>query len=50
MTMVRMQWIGSSVLGLSLLLQGCVAGSSDLQYHLALETDPSDQTPKCTVC
>jgi hypothetical protein len=31
------------------LLQGCVAWSSDLQYHLALEADPSDQKPGCTL-
>jgi len=49
MAMVQMQWIGSSVLGLCLLLQGCAIGSSDLQYHLALETDPADQKPDCTV-
>jgi hypothetical protein len=35
MTTVRMQWIGTPVLGLCLLLQGCAVGSSDLQYHLA---------------
>jgi hypothetical protein len=49
MTMVRMQWIGSSVLGFCLLLQGCAASSSDLQYHLALETDSTGQKPDCTV-
>ena len=47
--MVRIQWIGSLLIGLCLLLQGCVAGSSDLQYHLALEADPSDQKPGCTL-
>ena len=47
--MVRIQWIGSLLIGLCLLLQGCVVGSSDLQYHLALETDPSDQKPDCTL-
>ncbi len=49
MAMVRIQWIGSLLIGLCLLLQGCVVGSSDLQYHLALETDPSDQKPDCTL-
>ena len=47
--MVRIQWSGSLLVGLCLLLQGCVAGSSDLQYHLALEADPSDQKPGCTL-
>jgi hypothetical protein len=46
MTVARMQWIGSSVLGLCLLLQGC---ASDLQYHLALETESAGQKPGCTV-
>jgi hypothetical protein len=49
MTMERMQWIGVSVLGLCLLLQGCASRSSDLQYHLALEPDPAGQKPDCTV-
>ena len=49
MMTIRMQWIGASVLGLCLLLQGCAARSSDLQYHLALETDPAGQKPDCTV-
>ncbi len=49
MTKVRMQWLGSSVLGIRLLLQGCAVGSSDLQYHLALEADPSGSKPDCTV-
>jgi hypothetical protein len=49
MTMERMQWIGASVLGFCLLLQGCAARSSDLQYHLALETDPAGQKLDCTV-
>lgn len=49
MTMERMQWIGASVLGLCLLLQGCAARSSDLQYHLALETDPAGQKLDCAV-
>lgn len=49
MTRVRMQWLGTSILGLGLLLQGCAVGSSDLQYHLALESDPSTQKPECTV-
>ncbi|RPH79621.1 MAG: hypothetical protein EHM80_07420, partial [Nitrospiraceae bacterium] len=46
MKMVQIQWIGSSILGLCLLLQGC---ASDLQYHLALEADPTDSKPDCTV-
>jgi hypothetical protein len=46
MTMARIQWFGSSVLGLCLLLQGC---ASDLQYHLALETESTSQKPHCTV-
>jgi hypothetical protein len=46
MKMIRRQWIGLSVLGLCLLVQGC---ASDLPYHLALETDPADQKPGCTV-
>ena len=45
----RMQWIGTPVLGLCLLLQGCAVGSSDLQYHLALDTDPAGQKSDCTV-
>ena len=49
MTRVRMQWLSISILGLGLLLQGCAVGSSDLQYHLALESDPSTQKPECTV-
>ena len=49
MTRVRMQWLGTSILGLGLLLQGCAVGSSDLRYHLALESDPSTQKPECTV-
>ncbi len=49
MAMVRIRWIGSLFIGLCLLLQGCAVGSSDLQYHLALETDPSDQKPGCTL-
>jgi len=49
MTMVRMQWIGFPVMGLFLLLQGCAVGSSDLQYHLALDTEPAGQEPDCTV-
>ena len=49
MTRVRMQWLGTSILGLGLLLQGCVVGSSDLQYHLALDTDSADQKSGCTV-
>ena len=49
MTRVHMQWLGTSILGLGLLLQGCAVGSSDLQYHLALESDPSTQKPECTV-
>jgi hypothetical protein len=49
MTTVRMQWIGTPVLGLCLLLQGCAVGSSDLQYHLALDTDPAGQKSDCTV-
>ncbi len=49
MTVVQMRWIGSFILGLCLLSQGCAVGSSDLQYHLALETDPSDQKPDCTL-
>ena len=49
MAMVRIQWIGSLLIGLCLLSQGCAVGSSDLQYHLALETDPSDQKPDCTL-
>jgi hypothetical protein len=44
-----MQWIGTPVLGLCLLLQGCAVGSSDLQYHLALVTDPAGQKSDCTV-
>ncbi len=49
MTMVQMQWFGTSILGLCLLLQGCVVGASDLQYHLALEADASGSKPDCTV-
>src|SRR4029077_5965620 len=49
MTTVRMQWIGTPVLGLCLLLQGCAVGSPDLQYHLALDTDPAGQKSDCTV-
>ena len=49
MAVFRMQWIGSSILGRCLLLQGCAVGSSDLQYHLALETDSTVQRPDCTV-
>jgi len=49
MTTVWMQWIGTPVLGLCLLLQGCAVGSSDLQYHLALDTDPAGQKSNCTV-
>ena len=49
MTTVRMQWIGTPVLGLCLLLQGCAVWSSDLQYHLALDTDPAGQKSDCTV-
>jgi hypothetical protein len=49
MMVFRMQWLGASVLGLCLLLQGCAARSSDLQYHLALETDPAGQKLDCTV-
>ncbi len=49
MTTVRMQWIASLVMGLYLLLQGCAVGSSDLQYHLALDTDPAGQKSDCTV-
>jgi len=49
MAMVRIRWIGFLLIGLCLLLQGCAVGSSDLQYHLALETDPSDQKPGCTL-
>ena len=49
MAMVRIRWIGFLFIGLCLLLQGCAVGSSDLQYHLALETDPSDQKPGCTL-
>jgi hypothetical protein len=30
-------------------LQGCAARSSDLQYHLAMETDPAGQKLDCTV-
>ena len=49
MTVVQMQWIGSCILGLCLLLQGCAVGSSDLKYHLALEADPTGSKPDCTV-
>ena len=49
MTTIRMQWIVTSVLGLCLFLQGCAVGSSDLQYHLALDTDSADQKAGCTV-
>jgi hypothetical protein len=49
MMTIRMQWLGPSILGLGLLLQGCATGASDLQYHLALEADPTDSKPDCTV-
>jgi hypothetical protein len=49
MMTLRMQWLGPSILGLGLLLQGCATRSSDLQYHLALEADPTDSKPDCTV-
>ena len=49
MTLVSIQWIASSVLGLCLLLQGCVAMSSDRQYYLALETASTAQKSHCTV-
>ena len=49
MTTMQMQWVGSFILGLCLFSQGCAVGSSDLQYHLALETDSAGQKPDCTV-
>ena len=49
MTTVQMQWLGFSALGLCLLLQGCAVGSSDLQYHLALEAEQAGSNPDCTV-
>ena len=49
MAMVQIQWLGFPALGLCLLLQGCAVWSSDLQYHLALETDPAVQKTDCTV-
>ena len=41
--MVQIQWLGFPALGFCFLLQGCAVWSSDLQYHLALETDPAVQ-------
>ena len=49
MMTIRMQWLGPAILGVGLLLQGCATGSSDLQYHLALEADLTDSKPDCTV-
>lgn len=46
MAMAKIYRVGSSVLGLCLLLQGC---ASDLPYHLALEPESVGQKPGCTV-
>jgi hypothetical protein len=43
--MAMVQWLGFPALGLCFLLQGCAVWSSDLQYHLALDTDSDVHKP-----